>query len=163
IRNEPSFTFDPTSRDWQVVNGFVQATMPLTEHTNEMLGTKLTYHDFTGFEWQPSARLWWTPSEHQTFWASVSRPVRVPSRLEEESTPANLAQLHSYWNIGDDIELNAALYHTSRIPRLAIDAYTRFDLGLGWRITDRWRVDVWGQNLQDEGHQEASAVEIPRS
>jgi len=286
IDNGPNFAFDPESRDWQVLNGFVQATMAVTEHTQAMLGTKLTYHDFTGFEWQPGARVSWTPDEHQTFWASVSRPVRVPSRLEEDgllilsyadtgllfgqpatgviiplgiagdddldvekltawelghraqrgrfsidtalfyndydrligvpptiigeftdaasgktwgievaaqfqaserwrieaaaswletridgpvlpfeedSTPSNLAQLHSYWDISDAFQLDAALYHTSDIPALDIDAYTRFDIGVGWRISDRWRMDVRGQNLQDEGHQEASAVEIPRS
>ena len=56
--------------------------------------------------------------------------------FEEDSTPSNLAQLHSYWDVGDDVEINASLYHTSDIPRLAIDAYTRFDLGIGWRIDD---------------------------
>jgi iron complex outermembrane receptor protein len=48
-----------------------------------MIGSKLTYHDFVGFEAQPGGRLWWTPDERQTLWAAVSRPVRVPSRLEE--------------------------------------------------------------------------------
>lgn len=286
LSNGPNFTFDPQSRGWSTVNGFVQGTFALTDRTNAMLGTKLTYHDFAGLEWQPGARLWWTPSEHQTLWASVSRPVRVPSRLEEDgllvlsyadtglitgrpatgvvvplgvagdddlgvekltayelghrvqhgrfsvdtalfyndydrligvpptiigsftdagsgktwgvevaaqyqagahwrlegaaswletridgpvyqfeedSTPTRLAQLHSYWDVGDRVEIDAALYHTSRIPRLDIDAYTRFDLGVGWRINDTLRFDLRAQNLQDEGHQEASAVEIPRS
>jgi iron complex outermembrane receptor protein len=286
LTNGPNFTFDPVARGWSTANGFVQGTFALTDHTNAMLGTKLTYHDFVGLEWQPGARVWWTPSEHQTFWASVSRPVRVPSRLEEDgllvfsyadtglvagrpatgviiplglggddtleveeltawevghrvqrgrfsidtalfyndydrligvpatvvgsftdaargktwgvevaaqyqvaeswrlegaaswletridgpvfrfeenSTPAELAQLHSYWELGDHVELDAALYHTSRIPRLAIDAYTRFDLGIGWQVNDALRFDLRGQNLQDAGHQEASGVEIPRS
>jgi iron complex outermembrane receptor protein len=286
IDNGPNFTFDPESRGWQTINGFVQATIPVSSHSRATLGTKLTYHDFVGFEWQPSVRWWFVPSEHQTFWASVSRPVRVPSRLEEdgllilsyadpgllvgqpatgvvvplgiagdddlgveeltawelghrvqrgrfsidtslfyndydrligvpptvigsftdaasgttygvevaaqfqatarwrleaaaswletdidgpvlkfeeESTPSKLAQLHSYWNVGERLEINAALYHTSRVPRLGIDSYTRFDIGAGWRIDDRWRVDVWGQNLQEAGHREASGVEIPRS
>jgi len=39
--------------------------------------------NYTGFDVQPSARLLWTPSAQQTFWAAVTRAVRTPSRNEE--------------------------------------------------------------------------------
>jgi iron complex outermembrane receptor protein len=85
IENGPTFIFDPTSRSWTAVNGFVQNTTVLVpDRFYLMAGTKLTHHDFVGLEAQPSVRLWWTPSDRQTWWAGVSRPVRVPSRLEEE-------------------------------------------------------------------------------
>jgi iron complex outermembrane receptor protein len=48
------------------------------------LGSKFEHNDFTGFEIQPSARVLWTPGYSQTFWASVSRAVRTPSRAESD-------------------------------------------------------------------------------
>jgi iron complex outermembrane receptor protein len=43
------------------------------------LGTKYEHNDFTGNEWQPSARLLWKPAEAQSVWAAVARAVRTPS------------------------------------------------------------------------------------
>jgi iron complex outermembrane receptor protein len=48
------------------------------------LGSKFEHNIFTGWENQPSGRLLWTPTPHQTFWASVSRAVRTPSRIDED-------------------------------------------------------------------------------
>ncbi|HKX26335.1 MAG TPA: TonB-dependent receptor, partial [Blastocatellia bacterium] len=47
-------------------------------------GSKLERHDYTGFELQPSARLLWTPSAHQTVWAASSRAVRTPARYDQD-------------------------------------------------------------------------------
>jgi len=33
---------------------------------------------------KPDARLLWTPTEHQSVWAAVSRAVRTPSRLDQD-------------------------------------------------------------------------------
>jgi iron complex outermembrane recepter protein len=46
------------------------------------LGTKYEHNDFTGSEWQPSARLLWKPDEDQSIWTSVARAVRTPSMVE---------------------------------------------------------------------------------
>jgi iron complex outermembrane receptor protein len=45
-------------------------------------GAKLERNDYTGFEFQPSLRAVFKPTEKQTFWAAVSRAVRTPSELE---------------------------------------------------------------------------------
>jgi iron complex outermembrane receptor protein len=47
------------------------------------VGSKFEHNIFTGWETQPSGRLLWTPTSHQTLWAAVSRAVRTPSRVEE--------------------------------------------------------------------------------
>jgi len=47
---------------------------------------KFEHNDFTGFEWQPSARLQWTGDARESAWASVSRAVRTPSELENSLT-----------------------------------------------------------------------------
>ena len=40
-------------------------------------------NSFSGFDFQPSARLLYTPRKQQTFWAAVTRAVRTPSRIED--------------------------------------------------------------------------------
>ncbi len=288
LENMPQFLFDPEERSWSTVNGFVQLTGELIPgRLHAMAGSKVTYHEFVGVEAQPGARLWWTPSDRQTLWAAVSRPVRVPSRLEEDGfivlayadpglifgpgptgeflpfgvagdedldvekmvsyevghrvrlgadweldtalffndystlisipeevigsftdagsgetyggdlllsgrlserwrlaasyshleveirgpvsqteeqgAPENLAQLRSSWDVRDDLGLHAALYYVDRIPGLGIDPYERLDLGLTWQPAARVELALWGQNLLDSAHLEASPVAIPRS
>lgn len=85
VENGPVLQFEPESRRWSTLNLFLQNTTELVdERLFAMVGTKLTQHSFVGFETQPSARIWWTPSTRQTVWAAVSRPIRVPSRFEED-------------------------------------------------------------------------------
>lgn len=77
--------FDPPDRAWGQANAFVQNTSDLVpDRLWLMLGSKFTWHGLGGFGIQPSARLWWAPSARQTLWAAVSRPVRMPSRFEED-------------------------------------------------------------------------------
>ena len=85
IASGPVLLFDPAARTWTSVNAFVQNTTELVhDKLFAMVGTKFTDHSFVGFQTQPSVRLWWTPTPTQTVWAAVSRPVRVPSRFEED-------------------------------------------------------------------------------
>ncbi|MGC3960520.1 MAG: TonB-dependent receptor [Verrucomicrobiota bacterium] len=46
------------------------------------LGTKLEHNDLTGWEWQPTLRAVFKPTEHQTLWGAISRAVRTPSEVE---------------------------------------------------------------------------------
>jgi iron complex outermembrane receptor protein len=252
-----------------------------------MLGSKFTHHSFVGFQAQPSARLWFTPNDRHTLWGAVSRPVRVPSRFEEDgmlvffyadagaiatgvpngvivpigvsgddtlrperltawelgyrvrlgenwlidtalfhndytrligaqpgifgpftdagrgrtygfdvgvsgqltadwriegsysrletridgpifdfeerSSPRHMAQLRSNVALTPDVELNAGLYFVDRIPQLAIDHYTRLDVGVTWHSAPGVRWSLWGQNLLEDGHAEASGALVPRS
>jgi len=50
------------------------------------LGSKFEKNEFTGFEYQPNARLAYYPSRNQTLWAAVSRSVRTPTRGESDVT-----------------------------------------------------------------------------
>lgn len=47
------------------------------------LGTKLEWNDYAGWNLQPSARAAWIAGRH-TLWASATRSVRTPSRLERD-------------------------------------------------------------------------------
>ena len=61
----------------EMSNLFFQDKIELNEKLTLTLGLKLEYNDNTGFEYQPSLRISWTPDERQTVWAAVSRAVRT--------------------------------------------------------------------------------------
>lgn len=77
-------SFRPDRRNWNIVGGFLQNTIELlARRVYLMVGSKLTQHDFVGTGAQPGARIGWTLSPKMALRAAFSRPVRVPSRLEE--------------------------------------------------------------------------------
>jgi len=85
-RNEGKGVFavqPPRSRD-NVVSGFFQDQITITERLRVVLGTKLEHNDFSGFELQPTARGAWDLSSRQMVWAAVSHAARVPTRLERD-------------------------------------------------------------------------------
>lgn len=86
-RTDPTtvLLFLPISRGIDTMMGFVQDTVTIVpDRLSVMVGSKFEYNDYTGFEYQPSGRLSWTPNTNNTVWAAVSRPVRTPSRVEDD-------------------------------------------------------------------------------
>ena len=64
----------------QVVSVFLQDEIRLIEDRLSLtLGSKFEHNDFTGFEYQPSARVLFTPTKKQSVWAAVSRAVHTPA------------------------------------------------------------------------------------
>jgi iron complex outermembrane receptor protein len=63
---------------------FVQDEISLSETFTLTAGTKLEDHTFTDLEYMPNVRLAWRPSDVVLWWASVSRAVRTPSRLDRD-------------------------------------------------------------------------------
>jgi len=96
--NVPIFGFYPTQREDSLYSAFVQAEFTLLSRTsankakqskNDLLrltlGSKFEHNDYTGFEYQPTVRLLWTPYEKHSGWVAISRAVRVPSRWDADS------------------------------------------------------------------------------
>ncbi len=68
----------------QLFSYFVQDEIALVpDRWSATLGCKFLHNTYTGFEYQPTARLLLTPDERQSAWAAVSRAVRLPSRADE--------------------------------------------------------------------------------
>lgn len=87
----PDITFNPANHGYRNVSAFAQddiALMP--ERLRLTLGAKLENSHFGGTQFQPNARLLWTPDDETTVWAAVSRASRTPSRGEAESRIALL-------------------------------------------------------------------------
>lgn len=85
IFGTPVFYFSPVNRTDVLIAGFVSDDISLASNRLTLsLGTKLEKYSFTSLQPEPSVRLAYTPDDNQTFWASVGRAVRIPSRLERD-------------------------------------------------------------------------------
>ena len=85
-KNNPTFSLDPSSRGVNLYSVFIQDEVSLKDNLLLTAGIKLEQNDFSGFEYQPNVRLAWAVDERQTWWSSVSRAVRTPSRGEHDVT-----------------------------------------------------------------------------
>lgn len=81
----PQITFVPEKQTLNLFSTFAQDEITLIPDKVKLTaGTKVEHNDYTGWEVEPGGRLAWTPDDHNTLWASVSRAVRTPSRSEED-------------------------------------------------------------------------------
>lgn len=124
----PSTVFTPNARTIDILNIYLQDEISLSRDLAVVLGTKVERNDYTGYEWQPSARLLARPARGQTLWAAVSRAVRTPSRLERDLTLAAV--------LDPDQPLFARVEPNPGFVSERVVAYET-----GWRVQPRR--DVW--------------------
>jgi len=92
IQTVATLNFLPHHQDDNIYSTFVQDQIALLRNKLWLtVGSKFEHNIFTGWETEPSARLLWTPTSHQTLWASVTRAVRTPSRIDEDMQLSGLA------------------------------------------------------------------------
>ena len=85
IQTSAGVNFLPHQQTDTIYSGFLQYELPIVANRLFLTaGTKLEHNNFSGFEYQPSVRLLWTPTARQSFWAAVTRAVRTPSRLDQD-------------------------------------------------------------------------------
>jgi iron complex outermembrane receptor protein len=77
-------TLIPASATDHNHTAFLQDEIPLGSRIFLTAGAKVQHNNFSGFDIQPSGRLLWTPSGHQSAWMGVTRAVTTPSDLEED-------------------------------------------------------------------------------
>ena len=83
IPQTPTTRFSPEQRSDNLFSAFIQDEYKLIpDKVRLILGSKFEHNDYSGFEYQPNARLLWTPDDKRSLWAAVSRAVRTPSRME---------------------------------------------------------------------------------
>jgi iron complex outermembrane recepter protein len=133
IQTSAGVNFLPHQQTDSIYSGFLQDEMTIIEDKLSLTaGTKLEDNNFSGFEYQPTIRLLWTPTPRQSFWAAATRAVRTPSRLDQdvnfaifiEQTP----QAPVFFQIDGDPTFVAerllgyeAGYRTTVTPRLYVD------------------------------------------
>jgi len=76
-----TISYTPSSRNDELFTAFAQDEISIVDGLLKfIIGSKFEKNDYTGFEYQPSARLLWTPDERNTVWAAFTRAVSTPSR-----------------------------------------------------------------------------------
>ncbi len=79
--------YTPDNRNDELFSAFIQEKYGLiADKLYLTVGSKFSINDFTGFEFQPNARLTYYPSKNQTLWSAISRSVRTPTRGEDGFT-----------------------------------------------------------------------------
>ena len=81
----PTATFNPRHKTDSIYSAFLQEELRLVPNRlSFILGSKLEHNNYTGFEYQPSGRLLFTPTQKFSAWASIAGAVRTPDRVDEE-------------------------------------------------------------------------------
>ena len=77
--------FEPESRTTHLFSGFLHDDVEVVaDRLRVSLGAKVERNSFTGIEWQPNARLWYSPRPQHNLWLAVSRALRTPSRGDDD-------------------------------------------------------------------------------
>jgi iron complex outermembrane recepter protein len=76
--------FRPTSRDLDWANAYFQGAVRPATALELSAGVRFDRNDYTGWEFQPDARLAWTLSSAHLLWGAVSRAVRAPARFDRD-------------------------------------------------------------------------------
>ncbi len=150
-------SFHPKGRSMQLYSAFVMDEISIVkEKLVFTIGSKFLHNVFTGFEYQPSARLAWTPNDNNTVWTSVSRVVRTPSRFDADLitvTPFKSEKVISY-EVGyrmrpaKNISLSLASFYTHYDDLRSIDsANTDADPRLEVALANSQLAESWGLEL----------------
>jgi iron complex outermembrane receptor protein len=70
------------ARTDRLYSAFLQDEIRLAPEVRLTVGSKFEHNSYTGFEYEPSARLAWTPGSRNEVWAAASRAIRQPDRVE---------------------------------------------------------------------------------
>ncbi len=80
----PAFAFLPPNHRLGYANVFVQDEIGILPRLTLSAGVKLEHNPFTHYEYLPSAKVAWKPTDVHLLWGSLSRVARAPSRVDRE-------------------------------------------------------------------------------
>lgn len=78
----------------------------------------------------------------------------ISSAIAFKNLPKHQLYLNSAWDIRDNIELDTTVYYVDELEESGVDAYTRFDIRVGWMPRPDVEVSLTAQNLFDSEHYE---------
>lgn len=124
-----------SDRQDNLYSAFVQDEITLlSDRLHLTLGTKFEHNDYTGVEWQPSARLHWKPHQRHALWLSAARAVRTPAMVERSGKvligmyPSPDGRMSPMYMTGNDDFESEELY--------------AYEAGYRWQVTERLFLDT---------------------
>ncbi len=85
VANSPYVAFLPAKTNQNWASLFAQDEIALRSNLRLVAGARVERNPYTGTEFLPTLRLAWTVAPAHTLWASASRTVRAPSRLDADA------------------------------------------------------------------------------
>lgn len=186
IGNGPVISLIPTARRDTLSSLYVQDEVNLSDRFRLTLGTKLEQNDYSGREWQPNLRIAWLHDENNTFWSSISRAIRSPSRLESDISAPPIAigsrnfdseKLVAYEagyrsRLGTQTWIDTAAFYNVYRDLLSIEGTTLANKLRGessgveiagrWLVDSTWRYDIAYTYLNMELAAEADSTDLSR-
>ncbi|MGH9325873.1 MAG: TonB-dependent receptor plug domain-containing protein [Terriglobia bacterium] len=84
VQTVPTVDILPHRMEDSLYSGFVQDQIALVQsHLWLTAGSKIIHDNYTGFEFEPSVRLLWSPGPRKALWTAVTRSVRTPADIDE--------------------------------------------------------------------------------
>jgi iron complex outermembrane receptor protein len=127
-------TYVPLSRTNNLFSAFIQDEIALTRSLWFTLGSKFEHNAYTGFEYEPSAKLLWQPTRRQTVWVSASRAVVQTSR-NEANVQVDLAISPT---AGGGFAVQEGLGDPNSVAKSMYD----FEAGYRAQVTTRFSLDI---------------------
>jgi iron complex outermembrane receptor protein len=75
-------SFTPPTKTDNLASAFLQDEITLSSALRLTIGSKFEHNSYTGFEFEPTVRLAWTPTAKSTVWASANRAIAQPAQFE---------------------------------------------------------------------------------
>jgi iron complex outermembrane receptor protein len=126
--------FNPNDSLTQLFSSFAQDEITVVPNRVHLsLSARVEHNDFTGFDFQPSSRLAWTPDSKNMLWSAISIADRTPSSANEH-VRVNLAALPGPGNLP---VLSGLLGNTNEKN----ERLTAFELGYRNAWTSKFSVD----------------------
>lgn len=122
-------TYDPQDERSSLYTAFIQDTHSIIPNELDVIvGSRIEHHYVTGTNYMPSLRFKWTPDQENTFWTSISKGIRQPSRLELSlrRLATNLGNIKVYWQSNSDFKAEKMLsyeagYRNRSFSRIEFD------------------------------------------
>jgi iron complex outermembrane receptor protein len=124
----------PAKRTDSLYNTFIQDEIRVADRLWLTLGAKVEHNAYTGFEYEPSARLAWAPTGRHTFWAAASRAIRQPSHEEVGVNAEVLA-----YSLGPNAMLETRIVGN---PRFRSEELRDYEIGYRTQWTRNVSLDV---------------------
>jgi iron complex outermembrane recepter protein len=133
-------SFNPASQGLQLFSAFLQDEITLKpDRLSLTIGAKFEHNDFSGFEFQPSARIVWNVTKDDMLWAGYSRARRTPSPADRGlrlgfgtfpgpgGLPVLLTILGGPDTISENLDAFETGYRTQLRPNVALDLSTFYN------------------------------------
>jgi iron complex outermembrane receptor protein len=130
----PTADFLPHHQTDRIYSGFLQDEVTLVPNRLSVtLGAKFEDNNYSGFGVEPSARLLWTPTPHQTFWAAFTRALRTPSRIDDD------LQLTGFF---ENVNGFPVFIRISGDPNFKPEVLSGYEVGYRTLVTSKLYLDV---------------------